>query len=649
MAAHSTIAQNEQYYRIILDNLSQGIIVCQLLYNEQEEPVDYLILDINHAVEEHSGLKKEQIVGKRATEIRSVVEPEWLLKCGEVVKTGKTAELEIYNASSFDGWIDVQVISLQHQDRFLILFTNITEHVKLKETLRESEKLARSRARELKKENRQKVEILESISDCFYALDKDLRYIYVNKSTEEICGISRNDLIGRMMEEVFPVVNDVSLSKFRQVLMEQTPQQYEVFSKIVNRWGDIYVYPTQEGISVFFHDITEKKALEMEKERYMKMVEERVAWQQDILDLMLVGVWISDHTGKVVTINQAALDMYGGRSPLAGTLDEYTSYKLFHSDTGEPVLFEPYPMREALRGVVLDYEGFDGKRGTLVASTDALYDEEGNYINYVAVAMDITELREAEKALRESEKEALDLVEKLKKANEHKNKFIAMLSHELRNPLAAVIMGLSLLEHVEPGSEQALRATQTITRQAQQLSRLVDDLLDVTRIRENNFNLQKSNLEINQLLEHIVQDNQPGFEAKDIDFVASFTPEKLMVEGDMARLMQAVGNLLDNALKFTARYGKVVLSLSKDEKENMAVISVIDNGQGISSDLLEHLFEPFVQAEQGLDRSYGGLGLGLPIVKGIIDNHGGIIKVLSEGLGMGTTFTIGLPLLEEIN
>jgi signal transduction histidine kinase len=92
-----------------------------------------------------------------------------------------------------------------------------------------------------------------------------------------------------------------------------------------------------------------------------------------------------------------------------------------------------------------------------------------------------------------------------------------------------------------------------------------------------------------------------------------------------------------------------VLSLSKDEKENMAVISVIDNGQGISSDLLEHLFEPFVQAEQGLDRSYGGLGLGLPIVKGIIDNHGGIIKVLSEGLGMGTTFTIGLPLLEEIN
>jgi len=154
-------------------------------------------------------------------------------------------------------------------------------------------------------------------------------------------------------------------------------------------------------------------------------------WHQAIVDMLPVGVWVSDPNGQVVLVNQAAVDMYGGRSSAAGRPDEYTSYKLFRHDTGEPVSFEPYPPTGALKDVAMDFERFDGTRGTLVASTEALRDTEGNIINYVAVSTDITRLTQAEEALRETKAKVRDAGQLIEYQNRKLNAIIQSLPYAL--------------------------------------------------------------------------------------------------------------------------------------------------------------------------------------------------------------------------
>lgn len=526
MSIVNTFIHETDFYRILFENLPQAIQINQIVFNETGEPVDYLLLDVNRTAEKYMGLKREEIVGKRIKEIYSFIEKEWFIRYGEAVKTGKFDRLEIY-IEALGIWFDVQVIPLGSQNKFAILFQDITE-LKNKEA---SEKKA----------------------------------------------------------------------------------------------------------------LNDRKKIEIEKSHYMKIAEERAAWLQTIMDLMPAGVWISDYSGKVIMVNQEAINMYRGSSSMTDIPKEYTSYRLFLPDTDEPVTFEPYPLKEALVGVMLDFERFDGTRGTQVASTEALRDKDGNIINYVAVAMDITSLRQAERALAESEKNALDLVEKLRQADHNKNVFINMLSHELRNPLASIIMGLELLEKAPSDGKQAYMAMDIVKRQAKLLTDLVDDLLDVTRITHNKVYLKKDTLEINNLIDKVVQDYQPQFIDKNVKLEFKSTIP-VYIEADSSRLAQAIGNLLHNAVKFTNEKDLVIVSAALDTNSSEAVITVEDTGRGIDQTDQPNLFEPFMQVDKSLDRKLGGLGLGLTIVKRVVELHGGRVEVFSEGVGKGSKFTIRLPI-----
>ncbi len=253
----------------------------------------------------------------------------------------------------------------------------------------------------------------------------------------------------------------------------------------------------------------------------------------------------------------------------------------------------------------------------------------------------------AEKALQQSEQRALALVEDLKKIDYQKNQFLNSLSHELRNPLASMMMSLSLIKLADPASAQVVRAMEIFERQTIQLSRLVDDLMEVTRITQNKIKLKIELVELNNLVLTTVKDYKQMFVEKGVSLKVKNNSQPLYVLADSTRLIQIIENLLYNALKFTNVGGEVQVMVSKDEGQGEAVLKVNDNGIGIKQELLEDLFLPFVQADISLDHSSGGIGLGLAIVKGMVDLHGGKVSAKSDGLGKGAQFIIQLPL--EVN
>jgi PAS domain S-box-containing protein len=255
---------------------------------------------------------------------------------------------------------------------------------------------------------------------------------------------------------------------------------------------------------------------------------------------------------------------------------------------------------------------------------------------------DVTEQRRAEEAQVE--------------AARRKDEFLSVLSHELRNPLAPIRVSLAVLERVDANGAQAEQARRVIERQIGHLTRLVDDLLDVARIASGKIRLQREAVEVGSVVRAAIEDQEATFAARGVTLEGRLSPELLWVNADSARVTQVLGNLLGNAAKFTPEGGRVQVLVDRvlpgsegrpiaPNDRGSVAIRVRDNGVGISPEMLPHLFEPFMQAPQALDRSQGGLGLGLAMVRALIEQHGGSVIASSGGLGRGTEVTVRLPLV----
>ena len=208
----------------------------------------------------------------------------------------------------------------------------------------------------------------------------------------------------------------------------------------------------------------------------------------------------------------------------------------------------------------------------------------------------------------------MEAEESLREANRRKDEFLGMLSHELRNPLAPIRNSTYILRHAEPGTEQARRAQSVIERQTEHLTRLVDDLLDLTRIGRGKIELRRSRVELREVVLRAAEDYRLLLDDRGVTFHTALPDAKVWADIDATRVTQVVGNLLHNASKFTGRGDEVRLSLTVDRDD--AEIRVQDTGAGVDAALLPHIFDPFVQGERTLARAEGGLGLGLALVKG---------------------------------
>jgi two-component system CheB/CheR fusion protein len=280
----------------------------------------------------------------------------------------------------------------------------------------------------------------------------------------------------------------------------------------------------------------------------------------------------------------------------------------------------------------------DGSPRVLRARVEvSTFDEDGRPRVLTGVNQDITERKRTEEELQAA-------TARLEETDRHKNEFLAMLSHELRNPLAPIRNSLYILDRATPGGEQARRAQAVIGRQVVQMTRLIEGLLDLTRMARGKAELQREVLDLNALTMRTVEDHRGGFVESGVDIVLPAATAEVWVNGDPTRLSQVIGNLLQNAAKFTPRGGKTTVSVEKDSARQQAIVRVQDTGRGITPEVQRHLFEPFTQADVTIDRKMGGLGLGLALARGLIEMHGGSVTATSGGVDKGATFTITLPL-----
>lgn len=244
--------------------------------------------------------------------------------------------------------------------------------------------------------------------------------------------------------------------------------------------------------------------------------------------------------------------------------------------------------------------------------------------------------------LREREKLS-ELADALKAGDQRKDEFLAMLAHELRNPLAPITHSLELMKRTAGDERLALQARGTIERQVRQLVRLVDDLLDVGRITRGRLELRKERVELAAILEQAVESCRSHIDAAGHALSVSMPSRPLFLEADPVRLIQVLSNLLNNAAKYTERGGRIAITVEPLDDQQVE-IGVRDTGAGIAPEMIERVFEMFARADQSLERSQGGLGIGLTLARRLVELHGGALRARSEGAGRGSEFTVRLPL-----
>jgi PAS domain S-box-containing protein len=292
---------------------------------------------------------------------------------------------------------------------------------------------------------------------------------------------------------------------------------------------------------------------------------------------------------------------------------------------------------DAIRGICAgDSTGFstdsryrraDGSIVWLHVSIAPLRNEDQRIDGLVVVVENVTDRRQAEDALR--------------LADRQKDDFLALLSHELRNPLAPIRTAVQLLKMRGSADDDGRRLHDVIDRQVQHLVRLVDDLLDVSRVLRDKIDLNPDTIDMSGVVAIAVETVRPLVDAQRQDLSVECRDDGLLVHGDQVRLAQVVGNLLNNASKYTPRGGRIAVAAAKDGEE--IVVRVSDCGAGIPADVVPTIFEPFVQADRTLQRAQGGLGIGLTLVKKIVELHGGTVSASSAGPGLGSEFVVRLP------
>jgi PAS domain S-box-containing protein len=402
------------------------------------------------------------------------------------------------------------------------------------------------------------------------------------------------------------------------------------------------------GFTKITRDMTARRTAEEELRQSAEVFQLLVSSVRDYAIFML------DPEGKVVTWNS-------GARQIKGYAPEEIIGRHFSQFYTEEDLRSRKPERELEiardRGSVED-EGWrvrkDGSRFWANVVITAVHDAQGSLRGFAKVTRDLTDRRKADETQRalleqrearvqaeEERRRAEDSSRVAQEANRAKDEFLMTLSHELRTPMTAVLGWARLLPSMAPDDPLFHEAVVSIGSAAQLQARLIDDLLDVSRIVAGKLRLTPETIDLARLIRNAVDSVRATAEAKEIALTDSFAPALGSTFADATRLQQVLWNLLANALKFTPRHGTVQISAHRTGSD--VTIAVSDNGDGIDPEFLPHMFEPFRQGESPGSRAHGGLGLGLSIVRYIVEAHGGSVTATSAGRGQGSTFTVTLP------
>lgn len=338
---------------------------------------------------------------------------------------------------------------------------------------------------------------------------------------------------------------------------------------------------------------------------------------------------IEDLNGTIIDVNDEAVRCYGwSREELLGQDVKVLMPKSEYARSQD--LRRKCRNSEAVRNVEVMRTCKSGKECPVLLTLSLITDDTDTPTSIASIAKDISVQKQAETVARQ--------------AVQRRDQFLAMLSHELRNPLGAVLNATYVLDNNCTARKSCSNPCQVIQRQTHQMSRLLDDLLDVTRVTQGKIELRTRPVKIQETIEHAIVSVRADLEARHQKLVVDIAAEEMMVDGDATRLQQIQANLLTNAIKYTPPGGTITVSAYPEDGN--VVLSVGDTGEGIPQDMLESVFDLFVQARATLDRSDGGMGVGLTLVKQLVEMHGGTITAHSDGPGQGTEFVLRLPAIQ---
>lgn len=532
--------------------------------------------------------------------------------------------------------------------------------------------------------------IFESVGDGLYVMGPDFRCTYLNPAGAAMLGYQAQELVGRHLHNIIHHTHPdgrhraVNESPVALAVREGVPARVDddVFWRkdgstvpVTYSVSPIMVDGRPAGAVVTYRDVTERKQSEEEMAALLGMEKCRAALLARVANASksMNVEWSVDSIARILT--EEACSMLGAHQAVTSVTisenwtqairavslsDKYAGYHAYsEKPDGSGIYMEVCrtnrPMRmtqqelEAhpawkgfgkhakdhppMRGwLAVPLIGHGGKNLGLVQLTDKAQGEFTEEDEAILVQL---------AAIASAGIENAYLYEQVREQDRRKDEFLATLAHELRNPLAPIRNGLAVLK-LAPSMEATVRTREIMERQVEHMVRLIDDLLDVSRITSGKVQLKKERVDVRTVLDAALELSRPLIEENQHRLFISSPKESLLLDADPTRMAQVVSNLLNNAAKYTSKGGRIELSAERDGSE--VIIRVRDNGVGLTSEALPEVFELFSQVGKTLDRSQGGLGIGLALVKRLVEMHNGSIAAESQGLGQGSTFVVRLPI-----
>ena len=464
--------------------------------------------------------------------------------------------------------------------------------------------------------------VIDAMSEGFVLMDENYRVLEMNAEAVRLDGRALGDMVGRSHWELWPGSIGTPVEAAHREAMEQrrpVSLRHHYTSEGFDNWLELRVFPLAEGgTAAFFRNVNPAVSADVA----LRASEARFRAAVSAIGVM----WTNNANGEM------AGDQPGWSQITGQTADQYQGFgwtEVVHPDDAQPTV-------DAWRRAVASRSAFQHEHRLRVQSGQwrlfsiravPVFDAQQQIIEWVGVHIDITEARRTEAALRD--------------ADQRKDEFLATLAHELRNPLAPIRTAARVLSQPDVTADVVRSCADILARQVTHMALLLDDLLDVSRITSGRLELKKTTITVGSIVDAAIEASRPCIDARSHHLTVT-VPEPLMqLNADALRLSQVLTNLLNNAAKYTDPQGQIELTITATDDGLQMVVS--DNGIGIAPDSLAQIFVMFSQVDSPIDRSEGGVGIGLSLARGLVVLHGGTLDGHSPGLGHGTTMTIQLP------
>ncbi|WP_422923883.1 PAS domain S-box protein [Singulisphaera sp. PoT] len=662
------LRESELRFRSLFESMDEGYCVVEPVLDDEGRPVDYRYLLVNPALEKQTGMA--DIVGKTAREVMPNHESYWIAGYARVAETGEPFHRADYVAD-LGRWYDVSAfrVGSASDRRVGVLFSDISDRKRAEALLRE-------------KDERLKLLVDRARDYAVVVTDREGTVVEWAGGAESITGIGPEEILGQPADVFFTPedraagIPEMEMAKaVREGRAEdlrwhlrKDGNQFFADGVMVPLWGDDGAL---HGFGKVFRDVTARKRAE-DSVRFLadasSSLSELVDYQSTLnrianlavggfADWCVVDMIGEDGTRERLAVTAAeAEDVSNARSADATfrAVDGTSGVVPHVLRTGEPeVMFDlaeadpstaPQGPERLARLLGL------GIRSYLCVPLLS----RGRVIGGITFLSSSSRRRFGQEELRVAQNlaervnvaiENAQLYRTLQEQDRRKDEFLATLAHELRNPLAPVRNGLHILRMGGTEGEEAGQTMSMMDRQLGHITHLVEDLMDVARVSSGKVVLRMERVPLREIVDAAVETSRQAIEAADHELALRMPREPLTVEADRTRLVQVLANLLNNAAKYTPPGGRIVLSVKR--VDGHATIKVADTGLGIPSEMLPKVFEMFTQVGTSLERSQGGLGIGLTLVKRLVEMHGGTVAAESPGPGEGSTFTVRIPVVDE--